>query len=213
MLSCSHLLNFVIDVVRLKASTNIKRCKFNNGFTLIELMIGIAVLGILLAVATPSFRDWLQNTKTRTVAEALQAGVRSAQVEALRNGLPVQFFLTDDAPPVLGSATSATGRNWGIRTMSTTVANTPVALIQGTVLGGTSNNVTITGSTATVTFNSIGRSVTYAAGFYTPAGSTTYAVTNTSVTNGRSYNVVASSAGAVRLCDPAKSRTTNPDGC
>lgn len=213
MLDLSRFVNFMVVVVRFRSNANTKRPKLNQGFTLVELMIAIAVLGILLAVSIPSFRDWLQNTKTRTVAEALQAGIRSAQVEALRNGLPVQFFLTDDAPPVLGSATSATGRNWGIRTMSTTVANTPVAFIQGTVLGGTSNNVTITGSTATVTFNSIGRSVAYAAGFYTPAGSTTYAVTNSGLTNGRSYNVVVSSAGAVRLCDPAKSRATNPDGC
>jgi type IV pilus assembly protein PilA len=63
--------------------------KLSRGFTLIELMIVIAILGILLAIAIPAYNDY--STRSR-VAEgiSLAASAKSAVADTLHSdgGLP-----------------------------------------------------------------------------------------------------------------------------
>ncbi|MDZ4212040.1 MAG: prepilin-type N-terminal cleavage/methylation domain-containing protein, partial [Methylotenera sp.] len=66
-----------------------KKISKNLGFSLIELMVAVSVLGITLAYAMPSFSTWIQDSKTRTIAESLQNGIRIAQVEAVNKGRQV----------------------------------------------------------------------------------------------------------------------------
>ena len=88
--------------------------KFNpihkSGFSLVELMVVVAIIGISAAVGVPSFFSWVQDTKTRSVAESLQNGIKLAQTEAVRRSRQVRFSLTD-ATPALGATTSVTGKN------------------------------------------------------------------------------------------------------
>lgn len=56
----------------------------NRGFSLIELMVVIAILGLLLAIGIPSFATWLRNVQIRNAAESLQSGLQFARTEALR---------------------------------------------------------------------------------------------------------------------------------
>lgn len=59
-----------------------------KGFTLIELMVSIAIVAILLALATPSFVDYFERYRLRSAVDDtlnLYAAARQGAVEADRN--------------------------------------------------------------------------------------------------------------------------------
>lgn len=55
-----------------------------KGFTLIELLIALAVAAIILSVATPSFRDAIQNNRMTTQINELHASLSHARSEAIK---------------------------------------------------------------------------------------------------------------------------------
>lgn len=64
-----------------------------SGFSLIELMIAIALLGIVLAMGFPTYTAWTQNVRIRNTAESMQNGLQIARAEAVRRNALVQFVL------------------------------------------------------------------------------------------------------------------------
>ena len=57
----------------------------NKGFTLIELMIVIAIFGILSAIITPSFLSWRDRSKVKGDATELRAVFESAKLRAIKH--------------------------------------------------------------------------------------------------------------------------------
>lgn len=68
-----------------------------QGFSLIELMIGIVILGIVLVLGVPSYMAWIQNARIRNAAESIQNGLQVARAEAVRRNASVQFDLRGTA--------------------------------------------------------------------------------------------------------------------
>ena len=179
-----------------------KNINKNLGFSLIELMVTVAVSGLLIAYAIPSFNTWIQDSKTRTIAESLQNGIRLAQTEAVNKGRQVAFFVTNAQPSAVAVATTP-GSNWGVRVVVPTQADAS-GYLQGAVLNGEGGSVIVNADVAEVRFNSIGRLVNSAV-------QVNYNISNPK--GARPLRVVVTSAGSVRMCDPAKNIATAADGC
>lgn len=57
---------------------------FKNGFTLIELMVTIAILAIIATIAVPSFQSIIERNRTVTQANNFLSAVQLARSEAVK---------------------------------------------------------------------------------------------------------------------------------
>ena len=169
-----------------------------HGISLIEMMIGLAIFGILVMAGLPSYTAWIQNTKIRNTAESVMSGLQLARAEALRRNTSVQFTFAADS-------------DWTVSVANplTTIQTRPSS--QGS-LGVTAVRTPSTSST--VTFNSLGRVVANADGtasftqidFDVPA-------TILPADQSRDLRISVGSGGRVRLCDPNVTEATDTRYC
>lgn len=194
--------------------------RVSGGFTLLELAIVLVVGAILVLLAMPSYSRWINNSKVRSVAEAVQNGIRAAQTEALRRGRQTAFVLTNSAPAA-NAAPSAKGINWYIQVLPLFADDTINApFVEGGSFGSRVSGVTVSGAQI-ICFNSMGRLVdnnttTASIGANcaapVPPANVTYDLTSAGAD--RTLEIQVQLGGQIRMCD--KSRTlslTNPDGC
>jgi prepilin-type N-terminal cleavage/methylation domain-containing protein len=63
-----------------------------KGFTLLELIMTLIILGIILAMAVPSFLQWRKNLAYRTTAREVVAALREARSRAITDNQPHQVI-------------------------------------------------------------------------------------------------------------------------
>lgn len=194
-----------------------------RGFTLIEMIVTVAIMALLGALAMPSMIGWVRNNKVRTVSDSLQNGLRLAQAEATRRSRQVVFSLTDDKPSASGYTAKTDGGNWAINTVTSMTSDETSAFVEAGILRDVGSNVVISGPAA-ICFNSLGRMVANDSPGVTSAvcdlPTTTPPVyfytikMSDSVEGDRPLKVTVALGGQVRLCDPAKTLSNSqPDGC
>ena len=71
-------------------------CARARGFTLFELMIAIAIAGILLGIGLPSFNKILHKTSARAISSELMGSINWARQEAVKRGETVTLCGTLD---------------------------------------------------------------------------------------------------------------------
>lgn len=101
-----------------------------RGFSVIEAMIVVTVIAIMMVLSAPMSVEWLANSRIRTAAESMLAGLQLARAEAVKRNTAVEFVL--DAAPAAGwtvrvalSGEEIQTRAAGEGTADVTVAATP----------------------------------------------------------------------------------------
>jgi len=194
--------------------------------SLIELMVGIAIVAILFVLAVPSFTTWIQSGQIRTSAESIQNGLMLARGEAVRRNTLVRFSLTDTADDACN--VTATGTNWVVSQDDPTGACANVAsdvtqprIIQLRAGAEGSINAQVLAGQSSIVFNGLGRVTPLPApGAVPPSGEIQINVNNDLIGGPcvqaggpmRCLRVVVSPGGQVRMCDPMFV-APDPQGC
>lgn len=69
----------------------------HQGLTLIELMIGLAILAVLTSLAGPPFASWLARNRVKAAAANLVADLGEARHESSRRGAPMYVLFQPGA--------------------------------------------------------------------------------------------------------------------
>lgn len=77
-----------------------RRCA---GFSLLELVVTVTVAAVVLALAAPNFRSFIQNNRVRAATEDFLTAVHVARTEAIKRGEPILLCRTGDPGAEPGS--------------------------------------------------------------------------------------------------------------
>src|SRR5574340_299375 len=118
----------------------------SRGFTLIELMTTITIVGILAMVAVPSFNEAMLSSKLNTLANNFVASAQLARSEAIKRNATVALCASPD-----GISCTGDWKDGWIVLAGGTVVHTQAPLPDGYLLSGdvTSINFQPTGVGAT----------------------------------------------------------------
>ena len=84
-----------------------------RGFTLIELMMTLTVAAIMMAIAIPSMRTFLQNQRIASTASTLMFALSYARSEAVKENNPTTLGVGGiEVCPSLNGATCDNAGNW-----------------------------------------------------------------------------------------------------
>jgi len=165
------------------------------GFSIIELLIGMTIMAVVIAIGMPSYSAWIQNTRIRTAAESIQNGLQVARAEAVKRNVSVQFVLSDGAAWLVGCET---------------VNSACPAIIQSRSAGeGSSGDITLaTDAAFTVVFNNLG------AVNASPTPFTRVDVDSSVAAADRPLRITIGVGGNIRMCDPSTTlSSTDPRKC
>ncbi|MEP7328375.1 MAG: GspH/FimT family pseudopilin [Betaproteobacteria bacterium] len=171
----------------------------NRGFTLIEMMIALAVAVLLLIMAAPSYSVWVADSQIRAAAESIVSGMRYAQAEAVKRNESVVLILD----PTTGSG------GWQVQDAAGTTLQVAV-FAEGARLA---QFVTTPATATQTTFNPFGGITNPNVDLTLPVRE--IAISHSAVSSGTRPLTVLVGGGrtGIKVCDPAVSDSTSPRFC
>lgn len=191
-----------------------------QGVSLIEVIIGVAILAMLMGLGVPQYAIFLANARLKATTDTLVSGLSLARAEAVKRNARVELVLTNEDPVeglVNAVPAQTDGMNWMVREF---VPRTGAYnYIEGKV--GAEGGGKQTGTTVGIASSSPGvyTGIVSFTGFGALASGSaiTFQITNTAgglcaAAGGpmRCLTVVVSAGGQIRTCDPAVNPVTSP---
>jgi type II secretion system protein H len=143
-------------------------CKEQRGFTLIEMMIVLVIIGVLAAIAMPAYSTWKQQQAVNNAASSLLAHLKQARSLAVaeNRSVSVAFGSTDytfDADTTISPASpcgpcrkNVIGYSQFSANLSISPTTTRTFTSRGTANSGTMT-LSASGNSEAITVNIIGR--------------------------------------------------------
>ncbi len=178
------------------------------GFSLVELMIGLAIAAILVVLAMPSYQVWVADAQIRNAAESIADGLRYAQSQAIARNSTIEFVL---------DPTTGTG-SWRARlvldgsTIQTGVFAEGSAMTAMTVVPAGATTVTFTSLGAIAPATADGSAVLTQVQVTSTSGAAGTRNLNVLVGGGASGLVGQAARTGIKICDP-KWPASDPKGC
>jgi type IV fimbrial biogenesis protein FimT len=189
------------------------------GFTIVELVITLALFGVLLALGIPAFTTFIQNAQIRNAAEHAVSGLNLARAESVQRNAPIRFQFVSN---LTASCTVSTASgSWvislddpeGLCDVAPSETTAPRILQKYTQQEGAAGVTANTAGGGLVIFSGLGR--VSGAGTtqidFSRAGSVCEHVD--AAGSVRCLRVLISTGGAIRLCDPKVAAATDPRHC
>ena len=161
-----------------------------RGFSLIELMIALAIAALLLVLAAPSYAVWVADSRIRSAADLIAGGLRTAQAEAVKRNEDIEFIL---------DPTVDTG-GWTLNVVATPATPMP----EGTFREGASLTqfAVLPAGNTKVTFTGLGTVRAANADASTPIEQITISP-STGISGARNLRVlVGGLRSGIKICDP-----------
>lgn len=174
---------------------------------MVELMVGVVIVGILASLAMPSFKQMLRNFEVRNAAESITNGLQRARAEAVARNANMQF--------VLGTypTCTQTGTSWIVDYEVKPVLTDPP--IDSRCSSEGSRNVTVNAlaldlatPATTITFNNFGQPKVGV-----PTSAQLGQIDLTAVGATQNMRVTIQAGGAARTCDPSLAPGSSPRAC
>jgi len=177
-----------------------------RGFTLIELMVTLAIAAVLMLVAIPSMTAYKRNAELTSATNTLLSAINSARGEAMKRGMNAMVVPTGN------------GLSWNTgwvvfvdkdRTQVYDAAADQTVLSQGSLPSyfNITGNGTANTSAPYIMFDASGYSKTKSGGF----GALSFTLTRTDLSGAQlldqTRRIVVASTGRVRTCRPSLDAT------
>jgi type IV fimbrial biogenesis protein FimT len=121
---------------------------YQTGFNLIELMVGLAILGFVGAFALPAFTNTIKDNRIRTIASDVLVDLAFARSQAATLGKQVAVCISSN-----GTSCATSGTNWTVGRLIYVDADASGTLNAGDTILRVRDSLT---STATLTATNAG---------------------------------------------------------
>lgn len=163
-----------------------------SGFTLVELMVTIAIAGILMSIATPNYRTFILSSRISAQANEFMTAIGMARSEAIKRGMRISICKSANNTSCTTSGDWAQGWIIFTDTNGSTVGDKDGADVIIQTRGPLAGTNTFIGNTNVVNYISYG-----ASGFGTQPGTVSLCPPSPAAVVGR--DIVISNTGRARV--------------